>query len=158
MNGGTREYHPPFAYPRGITKWLMKMPILLYRLGLGFLIGDYILILTTKGRRSGQPRLTAIEHRRLGGDHYVFSAWGSRPDWYRNILKDPHIHVWAGKRKFKGVAEVLTETEKAKAMCALLERYNLRLIHRLLGIEVEPTEEQMTQLSAKVTIVRLRPS
>jgi len=38
------EHNPPIPYPRGLLKWLMKTPTLVYRLGLGSLIGDYILV------------------------------------------------------------------------------------------------------------------
>jgi hypothetical protein len=47
MNNEVKEYRAPFGYPRGIFKWLMKVPILFYRLKLGPLIGSYILILKT---------------------------------------------------------------------------------------------------------------
>lgn len=156
MNNKSRDYRPPLPYPRGITKWLMKLPILLYRFGLGTLIGEHILILTTTGRKSGKPRLTAIEHRRFREVHYIFSAWGLRADWFRNIRKNPHVHVWAGRRQFEGMAEVLDEAEKRKALQVLLSRFNLRVIHRLLGIKVEPTAQGIPELSERVTIVRLK--
>jgi len=47
-----RTIHPPqpIPYPHNnIIKQLYRFPILLYRLGLGKLIGQYILIISTYG-------------------------------------------------------------------------------------------------------------
>jgi hypothetical protein len=35
------------------VKWLFQSPILLYRLGLGFLVGRLFMVMTTVGRKSG---------------------------------------------------------------------------------------------------------
>ena len=45
-----------------VFKWLFKMPILQYKLGMGWMIGKYVLLLTTTGRKSGQPRHTPLEY------------------------------------------------------------------------------------------------
>lgn len=63
------------ALPAGLTKWLCKSPILFYRLGLGFLVGQIFMLMTTIGRKSGQPRRTAIEFHEFTGRNYVFSSW-----------------------------------------------------------------------------------
>jgi deazaflavin-dependent oxidoreductase (nitroreductase family) len=135
----------------------MKTPILIYRLGLGVLIGDYILILMTTGRKSGRPRLTAIEHRRIGGVHYIVSAWGSKADWYRNILKNPRVHVWAGRREFDGVVEMLNLDEKRRALQERWGENDRQAIRSLFRLRADPTDEQIMALLATVIIVRLRP-
>jgi len=45
-----------------ILKWLFKFPIVLYRSGLGWIIGDYVLLLTIKGRKTGRLRHTPVEY------------------------------------------------------------------------------------------------
>jgi deazaflavin-dependent oxidoreductase (nitroreductase family) len=72
---------------------LFKSPILLYRLGLGWLAGRLFMILTTTGRKSGLPRRTAIEYHRFLGRKYVMNAYGMKSDWYRNILADPYVTI-----------------------------------------------------------------
>jgi uncharacterized membrane protein YeiB len=42
-------------YPSGLVKWMYKSRILLYRLGLSFLVGRLFMIMTMVGRKSGQP-------------------------------------------------------------------------------------------------------
>jgi hypothetical protein len=73
-------------YPHDpILKWSFRLPILLYRLGLGPIVGRRFMILTTTGRKSGLPRHHAIEFHSFEGRKYVFSAWGDKADWYRNL-------------------------------------------------------------------------
>jgi len=80
------------SYPSGMMKNLYKSPILLYRLGLGRLVGRLFMILTTTGRRSGLPRRTAIEFHQHAGRKYVMAGW-SQSDWYQNILADPLVTI-----------------------------------------------------------------
>ena len=115
------------------------------------------MVLTTRGRRSGFPRMTAIEHRRFGEEHYIVSAWGSKADWYRNILKDPRVGVWAGRRKFSGVAEILNLDEKREALRKRWGDNEFKVIRSLFRLNFNPTEEQMNALLNRVKVLRIRP-
>jgi hypothetical protein len=46
--------------PRGMLRWL-RMPIWLYRLRLGWLLGNRFLMLTHIVRKSGQPPQSVLE-------------------------------------------------------------------------------------------------
>ena len=72
-----------------VFKWLFKMPILQYKLGMGWMIGRYVLLLTTTGRKSGQPRHTPLEYEYdKENDRYRIAAgWGGNTDWYKNLKK-----------------------------------------------------------------------
>jgi hypothetical protein len=45
----------------GLTRFLFRMPIYLYRLKLGWLFGSRLLLLNHVGRVSGKSRLTILE-------------------------------------------------------------------------------------------------
>lgn len=104
----------PMDSPGPVFKWLFKLPVLFYHIGLP-LFGEHILLLTTTGRRSGKPRHTPLEYRRAAGtgDMIVMAGWGGRTDWRRNIAANPRVHVQAGWNKFKALAEPLTGKEVA---------------------------------------------
>lgn len=89
-----RTIHPPqpIPYPHNkIIKQLYRFTILLYRLGLGKLIGQYILIISTYGRKTGKVHRTPVEFHRHQGRIFVISGFGDQPDWYRNLQADPHV-------------------------------------------------------------------
>jgi deazaflavin-dependent oxidoreductase (nitroreductase family) len=104
----------PADSPSPAFKWLFKIPVLFYGLGLP-LSGDFILLLTTTGRKSGRPRHTPVEYRREpAARHYIVVAgWGGNTDWKKNIEANPHVFVQAGRRKFAAVAEPLSDAEVA---------------------------------------------
>jgi deazaflavin-dependent oxidoreductase (nitroreductase family) len=62
-------------------------------MGLGFLIGRLFMIMTTTGRKSSQPRHTAIEFHHHKDRKYVYSAYGEKADWYKNVLSDPLVTI-----------------------------------------------------------------
>lgn len=70
-----------------------RSPLLLFRMGLGKLIGQLFMVLTTFGRKSGEPRRAVIEYHTWKGRKYVFSAWGEKSQWYRNILANPNVTI-----------------------------------------------------------------
>jgi deazaflavin-dependent oxidoreductase (nitroreductase family) len=87
-------------YPKGLLKLLLKtpIPILLYRLGMGVWVGRLFMLMTTTGRKSGQPRHTAIEFHEFEGKPTVRSGWGTKTDWYRNLETNPPatVQTWSG--------------------------------------------------------------
>ncbi len=83
------------AYPkRGSVNWLLfKTPLIWWRMGLSSVLGPSMLVLTTWGRKSHQPRHTMLSYTLLEGRIYLGSGWGARSSWYQNLLADPHVTV-----------------------------------------------------------------
>lgn len=77
---------------------------LAYRLLGGRLVGwslAPVVLLTTRGRRSGQPRTTPV-YGIADGDRLVVvgsnAGRGTHPDWYKNLRADPSARVQMGSR------------------------------------------------------------
>jgi len=104
----------PKEDPGPVFRWLFKIPILFYKIGLP-LFGNFILLLTTQGRKSGKLRHTPLEYRREDGTGYriIMAGWGGNTDWRRNIEADPQVSVQAGREKYPASAERLTDEEVA---------------------------------------------
>jgi len=116
----------PMGNPGPVFKWLFKVPVFFYKIGLP-LFGGFILLLTTTGRKSGQPRHTPLEYRReeAAGHPIIMAGWGGQTDWRRNIEANPRVRVQMGRRTFEAVAERLPDTEVA-AFLAEAMRLNPR--------------------------------
>lgn len=97
------------------ARTLARAPIRLYDAGYGWLLGERALMLQHTGRRSGVPRFVVLEVvRRLSSTRYVIAAgMGETADWYRNVLKDPRVRVWVGRKC--GVAGAARPIEQAEA-------------------------------------------
>jgi len=58
--------------------------------------GTEILLLTTKGRKSGEERTTPLIHRTDGDRWVIVASKGGtpeHPDWYLNLQDDPEIEI-----------------------------------------------------------------
>jgi len=79
--------------------------------------GVYTLLLTTRGRRSGKLRRTALIYER-DGDAYVIVAsnGGSKrhPTWYLNLVANPEVHVQVGPETFTAIARTARPDERPR--------------------------------------------
>jgi deazaflavin-dependent oxidoreductase (nitroreductase family) len=81
------------------------------QVGGGF-AGAPMVIITTKGAKSGQPRVNPL----VGlpdddGTIYIFASKGgapSNPDWYHNLLAHPDVQVEFGPDTYTATAAVVT--------------------------------------------------
>ena len=74
--------------------------------------GDKLLLLTTRGAKTGKPRTNPLVYHRDGDRYVVAASKGgapSHPDWYRNLLKNPDAEVEVGTEKFKVKATAITK-------------------------------------------------
>jgi len=143
-------------YPTGLIKWLFKSPILLYRLGLGGVVGRLFMIMTTVGRKSGLPRRTAIEFHEFRGRKFVFSGWGVNTDWYRNLESNPYVTIqtWRGAESVLA-HRITTEAELAEAFEFAMSNPTLRAVIHALGFGL--TLEQFLAQKQRFTFVTFDP-
>lgn len=88
------------------------------------------LVLTTRGRKTGQLRRNALIYGTDGDDHVVVASRGGAdhdPAWYLNLVDEPTVHVQVGAEKFTARARTATEHEKPRLwtkMAALWPDYD----------------------------------
>lgn len=77
--------------------------------------GVRTLLLTTLGRKSGQPRRTALIYGRAGDSYLIVASQGGRPThpaWYLNLLDHAEAQVQVKGEKFTVRAHTATPEEK----------------------------------------------
>lgn len=97
---------------RRLRRAFFRAPIVLYRLGLGWLLGRRILLLVHTGRKSGVRReavLEVVDRERTAP--IVVSGFGGRSDWLLNLRVNPDVEVVWGRRRFAARASVLAPEE-----------------------------------------------
>jgi deazaflavin-dependent oxidoreductase (nitroreductase family) len=65
------------------------------------------LYLTTRGRKSGQPRQIEIWFTRYEGRYYLVAEHREHAHWVRNLLANPHVQVRVGDGRFPARARVV---------------------------------------------------
>lgn len=79
--------------------------------------GVNTLLLTTRGRKTGKLRRTALIYGR-DGDRYlvVASSGGSKthPSWYLNLREDPKVHVQVADDRFEARAITASAADRSR--------------------------------------------
>ena len=112
-----------FSPQSAVMRFLYRAPLLLWRMGLGWLLPRSMLVLTTRGRMSGLPRHTMLEHLVHDGRVVIGSAWGNRSQWARNLAAD--VVVSAESRAagvIQGRARPITNESTLRALRAQMMR------------------------------------
>jgi deazaflavin-dependent oxidoreductase (nitroreductase family) len=82
------------------------------------------LVLTTTGRKSGQPRRNALIYGRDGDAYVIVASRGGddkHPLWYRNLVADPDVTVQVGPATFAAKARTVEGNEKSRLWTAMRE-------------------------------------
>jgi F420H(2)-dependent quinone reductase len=101
-------------------KWMSRAQTWLFkksggRFGDKFLKGTEVGILTTTGRKSGQPRDVPLLFLQEGRRIVLVASQGGRdthPLWYRNILADPKVTFQTKRETLSLVAREATDAER----------------------------------------------
>jgi deazaflavin-dependent oxidoreductase (nitroreductase family) len=77
--------------------------------------GSTILLLTTKGRKSGKPRTTPLIYARDGDRYVIVASKGGAPEhpgWYENLAQDPHVELQVEDDVFSATARTASGDER----------------------------------------------
>lgn len=79
--------------------------------------GVPILVLTTKGRKSGEQRQIPIIFSRDGDNYFIIASKGgapTHPAWYLNAVAEPNVQVQVKGDKFNAVARTAQSPERER--------------------------------------------
>jgi deazaflavin-dependent oxidoreductase (nitroreductase family) len=141
----------------------LRAPIWLYRLRLGWLLGQRFVLLTHTGRKSRLPRQTVVEvvHRDPAtGTVYIASGWGRTSDWFQNIRQTPQVTFTLGARTQEAMATQLTGAEAATVLRCYATAHPTafhKLTQMMTGESPRETDAAIELLANAVPVVSLRP-
>lgn len=107
-----------------LNTWLFRMSG--GRIGGSFAGGAPILLLTTTGRKSGQPRTAPLLYLEDEGKIILVASQGgmtNSPQWYYNLEANPEAEVELGTEKKKVRSRRATDEEKAALWPKLVAMY-----------------------------------
>jgi len=116
------------------------------RLG-GTLMNMPVLLLTTRGRRSGQPRTRALMYLPDGQTFVVIASMlgePRHPDWWLNLKAQPQAEIEVGSRKIAVNAREAEGAERERLWNAVVRRqkdyaeYAERTTRRIPVVVLEP--------------------
>jgi deazaflavin-dependent oxidoreductase (nitroreductase family) len=88
--------------------------------------GAPVLLLHTKGAKSGKERTNPMMYLDYEGRRYIFASnAGARtsPDWYHNLVAHPDVTIEAGTENFAATASPVSPEERDRIYPVQGERY-----------------------------------
>lgn len=88
--------------------------------------GATSLLLTTRGRKSGEDRTIPIIFKQVGEKYVLIASKGgapAHPAWYLNICADPHVKLQIKGDKFDAIARTAEGPEREALWAASLEQW-----------------------------------
>ncbi len=108
-----------------------------------------VLLLTTIGAKSGQPRITPLNFSADGDRLVVIASAGGasrHPAWYRNLVANPEVTIELGAKTFQARATTAEEPERTRlfdqqaAAMSFFDGYRKRVKTRQIPVVVFEAE------------------
>ena len=77
--------------------------------------GAPVLLLHTKGAKSGKERINPMMYLDYEGKRYIFASYAgapTNPDWYHNLVANPDVTVEAGTETYEATATPVSLEER----------------------------------------------
>ena len=148
--------------PTGLLRLLLRCPILLYRMHLGWLLGRRFILLTHIGRKTGIPRHTVLEAVSYDSSNHccvIASGWGEKAQWFRNIIDNPDVVVTLGTHTHKARARRMDKNEAEHELRDYARRHpwSMKQLNKtMLGKPFHGKDEDFQQLAVQVPLVELQ--
>jgi deazaflavin-dependent oxidoreductase (nitroreductase family) len=147
--------------PRGFARLAFRLPIWLYRLHLGWLLGGRFLLLQHTGRKSGRLRETVLEVVRYdpgGQAYYIGAGFGESSDWFQNLRQTPQATIRVARRSYQVIAKrvPLDAAGAEYRIYASQHPSALKGLSSFLGVKLTGTEEDYPMLAHRMPLIRLQ--
>ena len=99
----------------------------------GQLAGVPLLLLTTTGAKSGEPRIAPLGYWQQDGRYIVLASMMGAPHhpaWYHNLVAHPNVTVEVGTESFPARAQAATGAERERLIAFIGARTSLLTDHQ----------------------------
>ena len=158
---------PGTSPSRPILRRALRVPIALYTIGAGPLLGHRFVLLTHRGRRSGRLYRTMLEVVRWDAarrEAVVMSGFGSRASWYLNVQAGGAEEIRISRARFRPEVRSV-EPEEAARIVADYERRNRlvapvvhTVLSRLAGFDYDGSPQARQRLVETLPLVAFQPA
>lgn len=143
-------------------KQFNRFMMLMWRLGLGRWVnawpevGGRIMVINHTGRKTGIKRQTPVNYTTADREIYCTAGFGSKSDWYRNIMANPEVEIWLPDGWWAGVAEEVTD-EQVRMPLLRQVLIDSGFAARAAGIDpVTVTNEELDTATADYRLIHIR--
>ena len=138
--------------PKGLMRLGFRLPVYLYRLKLGWLLGKRFVLINHVGRKTGMPRqavVEVVERDKSTGSVTVVAGYGQQTQWYQNLRAHPDTTIQNGADTFRVTSEFFTPEDGEEIIVRYLHRYGKLTgqLFSMLGYSWDGTEGGARQIA-----------
>jgi len=155
-------------YPKkgSLNRFIYKLPLLLWRLGFGPFLshssrgGKKMLVVTTLGRKSKQPRHTMLSNIVFKNKDYVISGWWCQADWVKNFHEDSLVTIQSGARIYSAHAKRVEDLDEIRGVAQSLfdSGGDSHFGAWLNALEIEPNLNDLMKKRERIYFVGFDPT
>lgn len=150
----------PSLHPAGWRRRAARLPIPLFRIGLGPVFGKRLLLLHHTGRATGLDHRVVLEvvaHDAIGGSWTVASGFGPRSDWYRNLCAEPKTVIQFGNQHYAVTAHFLMRDDGVEIMARYGRRHprTARRLCAFFDLAADGSETAFRDAGSAIPFVQL---
>jgi deazaflavin-dependent oxidoreductase (nitroreductase family) len=119
--------------------------------------GNFLMVITTTGRKSGKQFSTPIGYVRDGSDVLAFNVGGGS-NWYKNVLVNPTVtlNIKGQAAQYRG--EPVRDPAALTAVLDAYKQHAPNMFDRFFGISKDrPSDELAVSPELKAVFIRFRP-
>jgi deazaflavin-dependent oxidoreductase (nitroreductase family) len=166
MNNSSKASVTTFVtnlYHENIKSLLDKLyalaPEYAWRLGLGPVLGRYIMLITQINHKTGNPCKTSMEFFEVNGIKYIANVFGIQSKWYRNILANPRVTIQTADGTEQMVAVPVTADDEFITIIEWLLHRNPKFANQYIGnLEPQTNRKGFLKYKEELTFLRFDPT
>ena len=117
---------------------------------------EYIMVITTTGRKSGASFTIPIGYLR-DGDTILALNNGGRSNWYKNVRVNPEVMLEIKGKTMKVRSEIITDPAEREKIFEYYKSKSAANFDRLFGIPITTSEDELIQARDRCVFVRFYP-
>jgi deazaflavin-dependent oxidoreductase (nitroreductase family) len=140
-----------------LFKLSLKPQIFLLRRNMMGSAGNFLMVITTTGRKSGKPFSVPIGYLRDGETIYAFNL-GGESNWYKNMLAEPYVKLEIKGKAYQMRGETVADQAEAERVLGLYQEQQPSTAQRFFGLAADVTGAERLKVLDHVRLIRFSPA
>ena len=133
-------------------KFGLSMQVFMLRRGWMGKASDFLLVITTKGRRTGRNATIPISYKMDGEEIITLNPGNS--NWFKNVLAAGSAILEIKGRKFEAVGRLVTDEKERRSIFEKYRTDDPKIFERLFRIPADSPEEELLKVLSKWKFIK----
>lgn len=117
-------------------------------------MGDFVLVIRVKGRKTGREYSTPISYIRDGAS-YIALTPGGASNWFKNVRHHPDVTLNVRGKSFPARGTIIDDAAEVERVFEIYK--SLSAFKRIFGVEATAPQEELIRARDRFHYMRLTP-